>query len=327
MTCKEKVAQLAAECRQAVIPLIDRDYYLLGLPYHNNIGDILIWEGERNLLKSLPYKCLGVCGWASYPKKPLKNKDVAILIHGGGYLGDIWRNGWEYAINCIRLNPENRIIVMPNTLHYDDKALIAVDRAVMEQCRDLTLCMRDSRSLALAREYFPRTRSILVPDMAFCINPDYLNKWTRKPSEGSLLLKRKDKELASTPIPASILATNPAIRDWPPMEAMADNGQFMFSERVFNFVADKAIRLSRRNLLSHKAVDSLYSLWYRPMMTRIGVKFVSSYRRIYTTRLHVMILSVLLGRECWLIDNSYGKLSSFYNTWLSDCDCVNYLKL
>lgn len=54
-------------------------------------------------------------------------------------------------------------------------------------------------------------------------------------------------------------------------------------------------------------------------MTRRGVEFVSQYKAVYTTRLHVMILSVLLEKPVQFIDNSYGKLSSFYDTWLKNC--------
>ena len=34
-----------------LLPLINEDYVLLDLPYHSNIGDILIWQGELELLK------------------------------------------------------------------------------------------------------------------------------------------------------------------------------------------------------------------------------------------------------------------------------------
>lgn len=326
MTFEDKVAELASKCRQAIGPLIDRDYVLFGLPYYNNIGDVLIWEGERDLLKSSEHKCVGVCGWASYPKEPLKDKNTLILITGGGYMGDLWRKAWQSVIDCIQRNPENKIVILPNTLHYDDKALIEQDRKVMERCRDLTLCMRDSRSLALAKEYFPNTRSILVPDMAFCINPRTIKRLTRRPTRNTLLLKRLDKEISSTPIPASILAQHPDIHDWPTMEKLMQTGKPIFEERLFNFIVDKIIKITRRTAITTKIINWLYKVWFRPMMIRVGVRFVSSYREIFTTRLHVMILSVLIGRNCWLIDNSYGKLSSFYDTWLTDCDCVNYFK-
>ena len=74
--------------RKELASRIDADYVLWGLPYHTNIGDTLIWEGELEFLKSIPHKCLGTCGWNEYAFEPLK-EDTIILIHGGGYFGDV----------------------------------------------------------------------------------------------------------------------------------------------------------------------------------------------------------------------------------------------
>lgn len=32
-------------------PLIGKEYVLVDCPYHSNIGDQLIWEGEKSFLK------------------------------------------------------------------------------------------------------------------------------------------------------------------------------------------------------------------------------------------------------------------------------------
>ncbi len=51
-------------------------------------------------------------------------------------------------------------------------------------------------------------------------------------------------------------------------------------------------------------------------------------QRIYSTRLYAIILSLLLGKDSDLywFDNSYGKNSSFYETWLSDLDGIKFIK-
>lgn len=36
-----------------------------------------------------------------------------------------------------------------------------------------------------------------------------------------------------------------------------------------------------------------------------------------------MILSILLGKEVEFVDNNYGKLSSYYATWLKDLNIVH----
>lgn len=37
---KEKILQLKGYIEEALLPLIDNDYVLWDLPYHNNIGDL-----------------------------------------------------------------------------------------------------------------------------------------------------------------------------------------------------------------------------------------------------------------------------------------------
>ena len=66
---------------------------------------------------------------------------------------------------------------------------------------------------------------------------------------------------------------------------------------------------------------------WRPMQDRAildGVRFFSRYRKIYTNRLHAMILGLLLEREVCAFDNSYGKLSSYRNTWLSGMEGLTW---
>ncbi|WP_302323746.1 polysaccharide pyruvyl transferase family protein [Bacteroides congonensis] len=52
---------------------------------------------------------------------------------------------------------------------------------------------------------------------------------------------------------------------------------------------------------------------------------MSNYDKVYTTRLHVAILSILLGKTFVFFDNSYGKNKFFYETWLKDIDDANFV--
>ncbi len=70
-------------------------------------------------------------------------------------------------------------------------------------------------------------------------------------------------------------------------------------------------------------VDSRYGL-LRGNLSRFytmsGIKFINKYDEVYTTRLHGYILSVLLDKKVHMMDNSYGKNSNFYYTWMVDFD-------
>jgi pyruvyl transferase EpsO len=45
---------------------------------------------------------------------------------------------------------------------------------------------------------------------------------------------------------------------------------------------------------------------------------------VVTDRLHGHILSVLLGIPHVVLDNSYGKVRSFYETWTAQSDLVDW---
>ena len=62
---------------------------------------------------------------------------------------------------------------------------------------------------------------------------------------------------------------------------------------------------------------------YLPARIRIGVEFISQYNKIVSNRLHGAILSILLGKDVVIVDNSYGKNSQYYNTWLKNIDSIS----
>ncbi len=51
-----------------------------------------------------------------------------------------------------------------------------------------------------------------------------------------------------------------------------------------------------------------------------GVSRLSTGRAVITDRLHAHILSILLGTPNIYLDNSYGKISNFAETWTNDLD-------
>ena len=317
MTAQATISHLKALIYEKLSSLIDRDYVLYGLPYYTNIGDTLIWDGELEFLKSIPHKCIGTCGWDSYPDTTL-NKDTIVLITGGGYFGDTWRNGWEYVLHGISNLKDNRIIILPNSIYYSNIELLKEDSQYLAEFSDLIICARDQYSYKFACEHFSN-KVLMVPDMAFCIDTDYLRKTMRPTSKDILYLKRNDKEFVSdTEIITRDCATD--IRDWPTMDSPS------LFQRIIERIAGYIKALGSRHLIPEKLetamLEPIYQDIYRKYMTKVGVEFVSQYKRIYTTRLHVMILAILLDKPIEFIDNSYGKLGNFYSTWLSDCDIV-----
>lgn len=257
----EKINELKSVIKKELAPLITNDYVLWGLPYHSNIGDTLIWEGELEFLKTLPYKCFGTCGWNEYEPKTL-SKDTVILIHGGGYFGDVWRLVWEYVLNTIEHYPDNRIILLPNTIFYNDVELMRSDAERMAKLKHLTICARDRKSYKIAKENF-KNEVRLVPDMAFYISLNYLEKWSLPETETVLYLKRIDKELGVQDI--CIKAEHIDVRDWPTMDDTPSIG-----ERIFY----KGRALYYKTRIKYVGLHALAE-WFERILARFQYKVVT----------------------------------------------------
>ena len=135
-----------------------------------------------------------------------------------------------------------------------------------------------------------------------------------------LFLKRKDKELSShTHIPTTL---NVDTHDWPTIEN--GFGKIRIVNILFGIL--KTIVAPFNSQLSKRIKDFKYNYFIRKHYIKIGTTFIDKYDTVYTTRLHGMILSILLDKYIYIMDNSYGKNFSFYHTWLKDLDSVHLLE-
>ena len=299
-TCK----RLQTLIRQSLTPLIPSDYLLLDLPYYSNIGDNLIWQGTEDFLKGLSCKCLGRHSCRTFKFRPLP-KDCTILLLGGGNFGDIWRSHQEFRLRVIESYPDNHIIILPQTIYYESEATFEEDIKRLNRHQQLTVCVRDHHSAELLKQKGFQRQWLTLPDMAFCIDRDRLFAKKSDISKESLLLLREDKEVPKGRFIGNHTHTEIEVGDWP------------------NLIETR--RAARRYLRSHAAEesDAYFRTTFLAERIREGVQFVSQYKMVYSTRLHVAILRLLLGLPVKMMDNSYGKNLSFYNTWLKDDPLVN----
>lgn len=313
MTSFDKIAELKECINNKLAPLIDDDYVLLDVPYYTNIGDTLIWEGTKHFLKNIPHKCLYTASVETYKYRPLPTGTV-ILMQGGGNFGDLWRRHQDLRLEVVKAYPNNRIIILPQTIFYKDNFVFEADAKIFNSHKDLHICARDTGSLNFLQKAL-NCNLLLVPDMAFCISSKLLKKYSKKEGERALFLKRNDPEFCEYDFNSYITENRSMldICDWPTMEQQ-------FKAKAY---LDK--------LLWHKEqigrIPDIYADWvFRPHQVKKGVEFVSQYKKVYTTRLHVAILSLLLDKEIVFFDNSYGKNCSFYKTWLTEADNITFIK-
>ena len=310
MTLSEKVNSLSDVIKSELTPVIDSDYWLLEVPYYANVGDALIWQGELDYLSAISHKSKGMLSSSSC-RVPLLRKGDLVLFQGGGNFGDLWNDPQEYRMRIMSENPSCKYVVFPQTVHYVDPRKLKRDADFFSRY-DCTICARDIRSKEVLVRNF-KNKVLLVPDMAFCINMD---RWDRKcKAKNPLVLKRNDRELqSSAELMALLQRSDVDIGDWP---SMASNG---WVDRVKHILGGR-----------QRYLGGLYDWYmnhvYRPYQIHSGIRLLNSHTDIYTTRLHACILGLLLRKEnIVFFDNSYGKNSGFYETWLSDCSNVRMVR-
>lgn len=305
MDSNEKISQLRNIIRERLQGQIDRDYYLLELPYYTNIGDILIWQGEEEYLKTIPYKCKGRHSLETFPY-PVIDENTMILFQGGGNFGDIWIKHHDFKMQVVEKYPQCKVLFFPQTIYFKSEDNLHKCAEFLSHYPNVTICARDEKSYELLRQSF-KNPILLVPDMAFYISEFKISR--NNSTSDSLLLKRNDVELKETKSLTAISHKNVVIHDWPSMEHRS----------IWTQILIKAMPK-----LPPKWMDWYCNHLYRPHLLRCGCQFISRYKKIYSTRLHGAILSFLLGKEVVILDNSYGKNKCFYDTWLADTDGITF---
>lgn len=311
MNNQEKIAQLRSLIYSSLLPITSKRCILLDAPYYHNIGDVLIWEGELSFFADNYIECIYTASYetCTFPKI---DQDVTIFFNGGGNLGDIYHEHMEFLISVIKKYPHNKIIILPQTVYYQDKRLEEADFKILKSHEDLHICCRDKIVSEHLKETFG-DKALLLPDMAFCIPDSTLSPYKKKQQRGKLIIDREDCEKGYASV-----GNDGDVSDWPVF--MHSFRKSTFFNKLFKRISD--LHIPFMSSLVNKAWDRYAQHTFKNLMIAEGVRFISPYREVETARLHGCILSILLNKHITLVNNSYGKNKNFYDTWLSDLDTV-----
>lgn len=323
-----RIENLRNIVRESLIEHIDGDYVLLDVPNHRNIGDLLIWQGELEFLKEIPFKMVYSSNDYTYKEDRIKKDDI-ILLHGGGNFGDVWRSNQEFRNNIIRTFPNNKIIILPQTIQYENKDFIEEDAEIYNNHKSLIICARDKQSYDFCAQHFKSCTIYMLPDLAFFI--DFQKLHIDNKDSRSLILKRMDKELGDRTLIEDLRANlkneEVDIMDWP---GFYKNKTFRKRLQHYTIKLERKLSGTFKDVLFfERFIDDEYGLKgrsYKDKLILKGVSFINQYNTIYSTRLHGFILSVLLNKKVYIFDNSYGKNKNFFNTWLKDFENVELIE-
>lgn len=315
MTRKELLTNLKSKIKAELIPLIGNKCVIVDAPYYKNIGDVLIWQGELSLLQENSVEVLSITSGKTFVHKPLP-KDVTIIFQGGGNIGDLYYEHTNLLKFIAKNYKENRIIVCGQTVYYKDTELFRRDFLELAEHPDLYFATRDEKSFNILKEYFS-SRTLLIPDMAFAISDEWLKSFA-SPITGMLLyIVRKDCEKQEQISVGDIVPDK--TMDWPVFEHKILPSTFI------NTVFDRLSGVPVLSSLLSRLWDKYAMKKFRLNMVKAGVDFISPYEKVVSERLHGCILAILLDKEVTIVDNSYGKNGSVYNTWLKEDDRIRVI--
>lgn len=310
---QDLISRLARSAEDVVGSLIDPGarVALLDFPMHANVGDSAIWMGTRLLLRGLGVRVVYMADVDTYSPTRLIRRlpRGTILLQGGGNFGDLWPLCQRFRESVIATFPSYRIIQLPQTLQFRRGETLARAKSVLDRHPNLILLVRDPRSLEFARREFT-ARSILCPDLAAAIGT--LERRGR-PVVDIVALRRGDLE-ASGGFPDLPGAVSEHV-DW-----TADPTGY--AGRVWGAIQRLRGRAGTVGLVTNLLLHP-YDLLARQRLAH-GCRVLSRGRAVLTDRLHGHIMSLLLGIPHVLLDDRYGKLRSFYETWTKGSALVSW---
>ena len=171
---------------------------------HGNLGDQAIALGELKLLGEI-YPQISTIEITEKMYEVFESEleqlirvDDVLLIHGGGFFGNLYPHGHGLRRQIIKTYPNNKIVCMPTSIFYtsdsDGDNYLRTDQFLLNSHENITIMARDEKSFILAEEVFFKSHNVLVPDCAFAL---YGSVGIRDEKRQSIVfILRKDKERA-----------------------------------------------------------------------------------------------------------------------------------
>lgn len=289
----------------------------VNFPNISNVGDHVLWLGTQHALARLNVDIAYVCEPATYDPAGLETAGEidAILINGGGNFGDLWRGQQQTREQLLADFCHTPTIQLPQSVWFDHPENLERVQHLLAHHRAFTALWREQQSLDFAHAHLPG-RHLPCPDMSLALAP-------RKPSSPSvdiLWLARTDQERATPPPETPNHHTETV--DWVHPNVGGARTRTAATAIAANHRATAALKEGH-----HRLYSRLARLTYPPIARhhlRRGIATLSRGRVVITDRLHGHLLALLLGRDHIVLDNSYGKVSSTYQTWTGTAQCANW---
>lgn len=273
--------------------------FLLGTPWHGNLGDQAIAYSEILFLKEkverhvieIPsqYVMLYINSW----KKIIGGHDI--LVHGGGFIGSLWPDEDRMMRGVLNAFKENKIIVLPQTIYFEGENKKDIDRygLILKDRKNVTICIRERYSYENAVRYgFKHIQ--LIPDMVTFLHLDDI---------GDEIIEKNDKN--------TILL---CLRN--------DHEKTLDHDRCIQ-------TLRHMGVYPIRYTDTCIERTIYPFARRKEIiKKIKEFSRaeiVVTDRLHGMVFSALAETPCIVFDNCDHKVKGVYD-WIANNRYIKFIE-
>lgn len=274
--------------------------FLIGSPLHGNIGDHAISIAEMKLLREIKNKQIIEIPGEYYNlclnkiKRVVKTNDI-IVITGGGFIGSLWLNEENMVRNVIKAFPNNKIIIMPQTVFFENTEKgakeLQISKEIYEGHKDLWLFVREENSFEYCKKNFEKIKHLfLVPDIVTYL--DY--ELPKEQRSGILLCLREDKER---------------------VVSKENKLQLVKELEKLNFLIKETTTVLKRRV----------SLLERQKVFEEKLLEFKTSKLVITDRLHGMLFAAITATPCIAMNNSSGKVKGVYN-WLKELPYIEFVE-
>lgn len=272
--------------------------YFIGSEDYGNIGDHHIAVSEikfiQNVLKDRHIEEVTSSEFdrkIDYVRKYIRKQDI-ICTQGGGNFGNRYMNAEDKRRRIIQYFPDNKIIVFPQTIHYENsdaaKKEFDITKNIIDNHPDLYIFSREEESYRFVNKNF-NTKSYIAPDIVLS---DRYDRNTKR--EGFALCLRHDVERSISD------------KD----EKFIDATTARFTDKVIKFDTQLKYNVPKadRDEEIARIIDVLQN-------ARIAI----------TDRLHGMVFCAITGTPCIVMSNYNHKVKGVYR-WIKDLKYIRFLE-
>lgn len=273
-----------------------RKIIFMGMPHHGNIGDQAIALAEEELIKKyfpdfetveFPEKTLLQ---SVVEKKSIINNNDILLMHGGGNIGDTYDVPENGRRAIIEMFPNNKIIVFPQTAHFDNIEELNKSKRIYNAHKDLTIMAREEKSYKFMKENFDKCKVYLTPDIVMTMK-ETLNC----ERNNVLLMFRSDKE-----------------------KTLSDDNQVKIMDMIKSIYGDY---IKSDMHLGEDVTNIGEEL--RERTVRDKFKQLNTCKLVVTDRLHGMIFSAVTETPCIVFGSYTHKIKESYK-WLKNLEYIEF---